>query len=397
MAGPLIGIRVLDLGRFIACPFCGMLLADLGAEVIRIERPGGAEDRTMGFLTPYGVSYSFANQNRNKKGITLNFERSDIGRKILYELARYSDVIIQNFSPDAARNLGITYENFKVVKPDIIFAQVSAFGYYGPYQNRIGFDQIAKAMSGSMTVSGFSERPTKEQVPHIDYTTAAFTALGVVSALFHRQKTGEGQIIDTNLFQTGITYIAPYIGEWEVGQKKRERSGNRAQFIGPSDLYLTKDGRWVMLAIITNSIWRRFCKHIQREDLMNDPRFKDDYSRWEYRELIDKTVADWVASYTAEEIITQAETIPIPAGICYEQNEIAHDPHVVASEYLTDIIFPDGSGKMPVTGSPVRLSATATKVERSFPSLGQNNEEIYCNLLGYSIEDLQKFQENGVI
>jgi crotonobetainyl-CoA:carnitine CoA-transferase CaiB-like acyl-CoA transferase len=397
MAGPLTGIRVLDLGRFIACPFCGMLLADLGAEVIRIERPGGAEDRTMGFLTPYGITYSFANQNRNKKGITLNFERSDIGRKILYELVRFSDVVIQNFSPDAARGLGITYEKLRVVKPDIIFAQVSAFGYSGPYQNRIGFDQIAKAMSGAMTVSGFPEHPTKEQLPHIDYTTATFTALGVVAALFHRQKTGEGQMIDTSLFQTGITYMAPYIGEWEIGQKRRERSGNRAQFIGPSDLYRTKDGRWVMLAIITNSIWRRFCKHIQREDLVNDPRFKDDYNRWEHRDIIDKTVADWVVAHTAEEIITQAETIPIPAGICYEQNEIANDPQVIASECLTDIQFPDGSGKMPVTNTPLRLSATPTKVERSFPGLGQNNEEIYCNLLGYSFEDLQKLKKQGVI
>lgn len=397
MAGPLTGIRVLDLGRFIACPFCGMLLADLGAEVIRIERPGGAEDRTMGFQTPYGTSYSFANQNRNKKGITLNFERSDAGRRILYELARFSDVVIQNFSPDAARGLGITYENFKAVKPDIIFARVSAFGYTGPYRNRIGFDQIAKAMSGAMTVSGFAGCPTKEQVPHIDYTTAAFTALGVVSALFNRQKTGEGQMIDTSLFQTGITYMAPYVGEWEVAQKKRERSGNRAQFIGPSDLYRAKDGRWVMLAIITNSIWRRFCKHIRREDMANDPRFKDDYSRWEHRDIIDKSVADWVAAHTAEEIIAQAETIPIPAGICYEQSEIFHDPQVIAGECLTDISFPDGSGSMPVTNVPLHLSATPAKVERSFPGLGQNNEEIYGGLLGYSIEHLQELEKDGII
>lgn len=397
MAGPLSGIRVLDLGRFIACPFCGMLLADLGAEVIRIERPDGAEDRTMGFLTPCGITYSFANQNRNKKGVTLNFERSDIGRKILYELVHYSDVVIHNFSPDAARGLGLTYENFKAIKPDIIYAQVSAFGYSGPYQNRIGFDQIAKAISGAMTVSGFPERPTKEQVPHIDYTTATFTALGVVSALFHRQKTGEGQMIDTSLLQTGITYMAPYIGEWEVAHKKRERSGNRAQFIGPSDLYRTKDGRWVMLAIITNSIWRRFCKYIKREDLLNETRFKDDYSRWEHREIIDKTVADWVATYTAEEIIAQAETIPIPAGICYEQNEIAHDPQVIASECLTDVQFPDGSDTMPVTNTPLHLSVTPTKVERSFPGLGQDNQEIYCNLLRYSIEDLHNLKKQGVI
>lgn len=397
MTGPLSGIRVLDLGRFIACPFCGMLLADLGAEVIRIERPGGAEDRTMGFMTPYGTSYTFANQNRNKKGITLDFERSEKGRQILYELLRHADVVIQNFSPDAARGLGITYENFKAIKPDIIFAQVSAFGYSGPYQNRIGFDQIIKAMSGAMAVSGFPEYPTKEQVPHIDYTTASFTALGVVSALFHRQKTGEGQMIETSLFQTGVTYMATYIGEWEVAQKKRERIGNRTHFLGPSDLYRAKDGRWVMLAIITNSIWRRFCRYIKREDLINNPDFSRDYDRWENRDIIDKVVADWVAAHTSEEIIAEAEKIPIPAGICYEESEVARDPQVVAGQYLIDVPFPDGSGKMPVTNVPLHLSTTPTKVERSFPGLRENNEEIYCGLLGYSQEDLEKLEKDGII
>jgi crotonobetainyl-CoA:carnitine CoA-transferase CaiB-like acyl-CoA transferase len=266
MTGPLAGIRVLDLGRFIACPFCGMLLADLGADVIRIEKPGGTEDRFMGLLTPAGSSYSFANQNRNKRGITLNFERNEKGKQILHELVRHSDVVIQNFSPAAARAIGVTYEEFKAIKPDIIFARVSAFGYSGPYQERIGFDQIAKAMSGAMAISGFQERPTKEQPPHIDYTTATLTTVGVIAALYYRQRTGEGQIVDTSLLQTAITYTSPYVGEWEVSKVLRQRTGNRAQFIGPSDLYRTKDGRWVMLALITNSIWRRFAKYIGRED-----------------------------------------------------------------------------------------------------------------------------------
>jgi crotonobetainyl-CoA:carnitine CoA-transferase CaiB-like acyl-CoA transferase len=397
MAGPLKGIRVLDLGRFIACPFAGMLLADLGAEVIRIEKPGGTEDRFMGFLTPAGCSYNFANLNRNKLGITLNFERNETGRNILYELVRRSDVVIHNFSPDAARGLGITYENFKTVKRDIIFAQVSAFGYTGPYQNRIGFDQIVKGMSGAMAVSGFPERPTKEQVPHIDYMTATLTALGVVAAVYHRQKTGEGQMVDTTLLQTGVTLMASYIGEWETGGQKRERTGNRTQFIGPSDLYRTKDGRWVMLAIITNSIWRRFCRHIGREDLAADPRFKDDYARWEHRDIIDTVVADWAGSLTAEELVAQAEKVPIPAGICYEQSEVARDPQVMARECLTTVQFPDGSGSMPMTNAPLQLSATPLTVERSFPEVGQHNGEVYGKLLGFTPAYIEKLQGGGVI
>jgi crotonobetainyl-CoA:carnitine CoA-transferase CaiB-like acyl-CoA transferase len=397
MAGPLAGIRVLDLGRFIAVPFCGMLLADLGAEVIRIEKPGGTEDRTMGFLTPAGTSYSFANQNRNKKGITLNFERSEKGRQILFELVRRSDAVIHNFSPEAARGLNLTYEHFKAIRPDIIYAQVSAFGYSGPYQHRIGFDQIIKAMSGAMAVSGFPDVPTKEQVPHVDYLTATFTAVGVIAALYHRQKTGEGQMVDATLLQTGVTYMAPYLGEWELGKMRRIRNGNRTQFIGPSDSYRTKDGRWVMLAIITNSIWRRFAKHIGREDLANDPKYKDDYARWQNRDVIDKAVADWVAAHTAEEIIAQAEKIPIPAGICYEQMEVANDPQVKAGEMLTQVALPGGSGTMPVTNVPVHLSATPAKVERSFPAVGEHNQEIYGNLLEFTDKYLKELEKEGVI
>lgn len=397
MAGALAGIRVLDLGRFIAAPFCGMLLADLGAEVIRIEKPGGTEDRFMGFLTPAGCSYSFANQNRNKKGITLNFERSEKGKQVLFELAKHSDVIIHNFSPEAARGLGVTYEDFKAVKPDIIFAQVSAFGDSGPYQHRIGFDQIVKAMSGAMSVSGFPDIPTKEQVPHIDYLTACLTAVAVVTALYHREKTGQGQMIDMALLQTGVTYMAPIIGEWETGQKKRPQTGNRTQFLGPSDSYRTKDGRWVMLAIITNSIWRRFCRHIGRDDLANDPRFESDYARWEHRDIIDPVVAEWVAGRTAAEVIAAAEKIPIPAGICYDQTEVAHDPQVIARQMLIDVPLPGGAGKMPVTNAPIRMSATPTSVERGFPGVGEHNEAVYGEILGYTKAQISQMEKEGMI
>jgi crotonobetainyl-CoA:carnitine CoA-transferase CaiB-like acyl-CoA transferase len=397
MAGALDGIRVLDLGRFIACPFCGILLADMGAEVIRIERKGGGEDRFLGFLSPAGYSYGFSNQNRNKKGITLNFERDEKAKSILFELAKRSDVVIQNFSPEAARSVGIVYENFKAVKPDIIYAQISAFGYSGPYQHRIGFDQIMKALSGAMSISGFPDIPTKEQTPHVDYMTACLTAVGVVSALYHREKTGQGQAIDTTLLQTAVTLMAANIGEWEIGRKIRPQAGNRSQFLGPADLYRAKDGRWVMLCIITNSIWRRFCQYLKREDLLTDPRFKTDYDRWEQRDIIDPIVSQWVASMTADEVIAEAEKIPIPAGHCYDQTEVYHDPQVQAGEMFIEAPFPDGSGKIPVSNSPLKMSATPLKIERSFPSVGQHNEEIYTGVLGYTRKQVAKLEEEGVI
>ena len=397
MPGPLNGIRVLDLGRFIACPFCGMLLADLGAEVIRVERPGGAQDRYLGLLSPSGDAYGFTNQNRNKKAVSLNFERNEKAREILGELVKQSDVVIENFSPAAAEAMGLTYENLKSIKKDIIFAHISAFGPDGPYSHRLGFDQIGKAMSGAMAVSGFPGPPTKEQPPHIDYMTACLTAVGVVSALFHRQKTGEGQMIDTALLQTGVTLMAPILTEWETGGEQRRQTGNRGPWLGPADLYKTKDGRWIFIALITNSIWRRFCEHIGREDLSADPRFHSDMARWQHREILDPVVSEWVAAHTAEEIIAVADKIPIPCGICYEQTEVAHDPQVKAREMLTEVPTPDGKSKVVVTGLPLRMSATPTEIVRSFPAVGQHNEEIYCGLLSYSREDLTNLEADGII
>ena len=337
------------------------------------------------------------NQNRNKKCISLNFEKNSKAREILNELIKRSDVLIENFSPEAAKFMEITYDNLKKTKPDIIFAHVSAFGPTGPYSHRLGFDQVARAISGSMSVSGFPGPPTRDQVAWADYSTACLTTVGVVSALFHRQKTGEGQMIDTALLQTAVTYMAPTISEWETGGFLREQTGNRGPWTGPTDLYKTKDDRWVFLAIVTDSIWRRFCQFIGREELSTDPRFHNDLARWEYRHILDPVVSDWVASQTAEEVIATAEKIPIPCGICYEQTEVASDPHIKEREMLTKVPAHDGSGDVVVTGVPIRMSRTPLEIKRPFPAIGQHNEEIYGGLLGYSQEDLVKLRDEGVI
>ena len=396
MAGPLAEVRVLELGRFVACPYSGMLLADLGAEVIRVERSTGNEDRFVGLQGPSGYTYSFVNQNRNKKGISLNFERNDKAREILNELVKRSDVVTENFSPAAAEAMVITYDYFKAVKPDIIFAHVSAFGPTGPYSHRLGFDMIAKAMSGSMTISGPPGDPCRDQVFYIDYSTACLTALGVLAALYHRQITGQGQMIDTALLQTAVTYMSLTISAWETGKIFQEQVSNRTCWIGPSDLFRTKDGKWLFLAIITNTIWRRFCRFIGREDLATDLRFQSDLARWEHRHILDPVVSEWVASQTAEEVIAAAEKIPIPCGICYNQTEVAHDPHIKALEMLAQVPCPDGS-KATVTGIPLKMSGTPLKIERSFPAIGEHNEEIYCGLLGYSLENLARLKAEGVI
>jgi len=397
MAGALVGIRVLDLGRFVACPFCGMLLADMGAEVIRVERPGGGEDRYVGLITPSGDGYLFVNRNRNKKAISLNFERNEKAREILYELIKHSDVVIENFSPEAVKAMGITYDDLKKIKSDIVYAHISAFGPSGPYSHRLGFDPIAQAMSGAMAITGFPGPPLRTQIPWVDYSTACLATVGVVTALFHRERTGEGQMIDTSLLQTAVAYMAPYISEWETGKTLRGQLGNRGYWTGPGDLYQTKDKKWVILAIPTNSLWRRFCRSISREDLATDPRFQSDMARWEYREIIDPVVSEWVASQNAEELMAAAEQIPLPCGVYHELTEVADHPQVKAREMLSRVSSYNDGGEILVTGIPVRMSVTTPKIVRSFPAIGEHNEEIYGGILGYSQEYQARLRTEGVI
>jgi crotonobetainyl-CoA:carnitine CoA-transferase CaiB-like acyl-CoA transferase len=337
------------------------------------------------------------NQNRNKKAISLNIERSDRAREILNELVKRSDVVIENFSPEAAKAFGITYENLKAIKTDIIFAHVSAFGSTGPYSHRLGFDPIGKAMSGSLSVSGFPGPPTKEQSPHVDYLTGCLTALGVVSAVYHRDRFGEGQMIDTALLQSAVTFMAPIISEWETGKKRRVQTGNRIPWMGPNDVYQTKDGKWIVLVLITDGIWKRFCKFIGRDDLLDDPRFHNELSRSKHHDILDPVVSEWVSSQTAEELTVAAEKIPIPCALCYEQTEVAGDSQVQFLEMLAEVPAPDGKSKATVTGIPLRMSGTPLKIERSFPMVGEHNEEIYCDILGFTLDDLVRLKEEGVI
>ena len=410
MAGALDGVRVLDLGRVLAGPYSATLLADLGAEVIRVE-PCDVEDRRPEDwekfkqkyperLTHYGDVWGYAYLHRNKKAISLNFmgrkEANVKARKILNELVKHADVVVHNFSLGAAQDMGITYDNFKAIKPDIIFAQVTGFGSTGPYKNRVGYDPVAKAMAGIMLLSGPPGPPIRDAISYVDFGTAMLTTIGVVTALYHRQKTGEGQMIETALLRTALQYAGSYILAWETARLPHERAGNQPFGIGPSNTFQTKDGRWVYISMLSNRIWRRFCRFIGREDLATDPRLQNEWDRWLNRDITYPVVTEWVASQTVEEVMATAQKIPIPCGICYEINEVAKDPHIKETGMLTEVPGPDGT-KFLVTNPPLKMSATPPKIERPSPGKGEHNKEIYCGLLDYSHEDLKKLEEEGVI
>lgn len=392
------GIRVLDFGRFIACPFCGMILADMGAEVIRIERPGGEEDRTTGLLGANGENVHYPSYARNKKGITLNLLGNEKGRGVLRDLVKCSDVVIQNFSPGAAELMGITYDNLKAAKPDIIFVAISCYGSYGPYSQRIGFDPIAQTMSGAAAITGFPDNPpTRSQVPWVDYSTALFATVGTLLALRHRDSTGEGQMVDVALLQTAVTFMAPIIAESEVLGRVRQRLGNRGWYMGPSDLYPCQDG-WVYISTIMDTVWRRLLKAVGHEELLDDPELYNDFQRFEHRDRIDPKIAEWTAQRTVDEVVAKMEEARIPCGRYYSVDEVPHDPHVQARDMLeyVDMEYP-GLERVPLCGVPIKLSETPGSIERRAPRVGEHNDEIYRALLDYSEAKVDELKALGVI
>lgn len=391
------GIRVLDLSRHISGPHGASLLADLGAEVIRIERPGGEEDRYMGLQGPSGDGFMFLNQARNKKAVTLNLVAGGEALSLFLELVKRSDVLIHNFSTGAVEQMGISYERLRSVNKALVYAEITGFGSSGPYARRLGFDQIAQAMSGAMHLTGFPDTPPqRSEVRYVDFAAGAYAALGVVTALYQRRLTGEGQKVETNLLQTGVVLNAMAISEYETAGKKRSRIGNRSWYTGPSDLYRSRDGRWVYVSLVTKGLFRRFCTLIGREDLAERPDLETDYQRFQKRDEIDVLVKNWVAERDARACEEELYNARLPCGIVNDVDEVASDPQVACSNALVDVKL-SGGEKLKLAGIPVGLSRNPGAVTRPPPATGEHNREIYRGLLGINDEDLNRLIEEGIV
>jgi len=391
------GIRVLDLGRFVAAPFAATLLADFGAEVIRVERSQGEEDRYVGLPIASGDTFTYLNIGRNKKAISLNFMTNKTALQILMELTGKSDVFLHNFSPGAVKRIGIDYEKIRTVNPRIIYAESSAFGSTGPYAERLGFDQIAQAISGAMEITGFEDSPpVREHVPYVDFSTAALTAFGIASALFQRTLTGKGMKVETSLLKTAVATNCMAISEYEVTGKKRTRIGNRSWYASPADTYRTKDGRWLYLSTVTKGLFLRWCRLIKREDLLDRPDLATEYDRFQHRDELDALVREWMAERSSEEAQSELRQARLPYCLVYDLPHVARDPQVISEEAMIDLDCGE-LGKLTLCGTPIRFSAAPKAIKLPPPRVGEHNKDIYCSLLGYSEEALVKLKEEGVI
>jgi len=388
-AGPLSGIRVLDFGRFIAGPFCATLLGDLGAEVIRIERIDGGEDRWFTPVTDDGQGAMFLQVGRNKRCLTLNPLKPD-GAQVLKRLVVTADVVVANLPPKTLSAMGLDYESLKAVKSDIILTTVNAFASGGPYSDRVGFDALAQAMSGNLHLSGEAEQPTRAFVPYVDFATAALSAFSTLAALRHRDQTGEGQVLEGALLKTALTMMNSVLIEQDVKKVDRVATMNRGQWNGPSDVFRTQDG-WIMCLAIGAQQFSRWCDMVGQSELVDDPRFTDDLARGDHGEALSNIMMTWCQSRTQDEVLSAMDDAKIPAGPVYSPQQALDDEHIQALNFLKTVDYPTATQSIPTADFPVSMSASRAEIRHRAPMLGEHTDEILVEL-GYdaaSIEDLR--------
>jgi crotonobetainyl-CoA:carnitine CoA-transferase CaiB-like acyl-CoA transferase len=391
---PLSGIRVIDFGRFIAGPYCAMLLADMGADVIRVDRRHGSEDRYIAAITESGEGGGFLSLNRNKRNLTLDTSKPE-SAEIIRRLVKGADVVVANLPNNVLKSMRLDYKSLKATKPDIILARISTFGPDGPYANRVGFDTVAQAMSGAMGLTGFPSAPVRDIVPFEDYGTALHTAFGVMVALYHRAQTGEGQIVDGSLLATGVTYVQGLLAERYVLGIERRQLGNTSFYAAPSDAYQTKDG-WIVVSAVGNDMFGRWARLVGREDFIGDPRFGTDQLRADNRTAIADAMNNWLATRTTEQAIAELEKARVPAGPVLDLQQVLDDPQVKARELLRYVDHPGAAKPVPLADTAVRLSATPGGIRHRAAALGEHTDEVLREI-GYSDAEITKLREAEVV
>lgn len=394
MSSLLSDVRVLDFGRYIAGPYCATLLGDLGADVIRIEKVNGSEDR---FVSPVGADGDGAllmQLGRNKRGMTLDPMKPE-GREIVRRLAATADVVVANLPADTLTAMGLDYDSLRAVRPDIILTMISAFGSTGPYARRVGFDGLGQAMSGSMHLTGAPDQPVKAYAPFVDFGTAGLAAFGTMAALLERRRSGKGQIVESSLFSTALNMMNATAIEQAVLRRDRTATLNRSQTSGPGDTFRTRDG-WVLVHTVGAPLFRRWAELMGEESWLEDPRFKDDISRGDNGAIISERLARWCAERTTREVLDAMEEARLPAGPVLSPQQALDDPHVAARGLLQPVDYPGLPAPAPLMRTPVELSETPGAIRRRAPTLGEHTGEI-MESLGYSPEAVAALRERRVV
>lgn len=394
MAGVLDGIRVLDFGRYIAGPYCAALLAEHGAEVIRIEKRGGSEDRFVAPVGAGGEGALFLQMNRNKLSMTLDPMTED-GQEIVRRLVGTADVVVANLPPETLKAMRLDYESLVAIKPDVILTTSSAYGPSGPYADRVGFDGVGQVMSGAAYMTGEPGRPYRAAVPWVDFGTALHCAFGTMAALLARSVSGKGQKVEGALLATAVTFTNALLLEQAVISVNRVPTGNRGQTSAPSDLFRTRDG-WIICLVIGEPLFRRWARLMGEPHWLEDPRFKDDIARGDHGEVISERMQRWCAERGSAEALETLGRARIPAAPVLTQQQALEDPQVAALGLLQPVDYPGLPRPAPVAKVPVWLSQTPGSIRRRAPLLGEHTEEIMA-ALGYDRAAIEELRRKAVI
>jgi crotonobetainyl-CoA:carnitine CoA-transferase CaiB-like acyl-CoA transferase len=389
------GIKVLDLSRALAGPYCTMMLADMGAEVIKVEMPGTGDDsRAWGPPFVEGESAYFMSINRNKKSITLDMKGSK-AIEIIMKLIKGSDVLVENFRPGAMERLGLAYQQVKAMNPRLVYCSISGFGQNGPYRMLPGFDQVLQGMGGLMSITGEPDGPpVKVGVPIADITAGMFAAYGIAIALFTREKTGSGQMVDISLLDSQVALLTYRAGSFFASGEIPKRIGSGHPVIVPYQAFKARDV-YINIAVGNDQLWGKFCKAVGLEGIVNDPRFATNAKRVQNRDEVVKAVGDLIATKNGEEWLKILTEAGIPCGPIYTVDKIFSDPQVIHRQMVTELHHPK-AGTIKVTGNPVKLSDTPGEPSVAPPLLGQHTQEVLEGL-GYSAKEIEELKQAKLI
>lgn len=394
---PLEGIRVLDVSRVLAGPFCTMILGDLGAEVIKVEEPvKGDETRSWGPPFIDGESAYYLSINRNKKSITVNLKSKE-GVEIIYKLAEKSDIFIENFRPGVTERLGIDYESIRKINPKIIYCSISGFGQTGPYRDYPAYDLLIQAMSGFMSITGEESRPpVRIGVALFDIGAAMYAAIAIIAALYRREKSGIGERIDISLLDTGVSWLTYMAMNYFATGENPRRMGSAHPSIVPYQCFRDRNGRYFAVAVGNDEHWRKLCKALGREEWINDERYITNSSRVRNREKLLEELNKIFESNTREYWIRVLMEYSVPCAPVNEVSEILSDPQVIHREMVKEIYHPK-LGLIKQLGIPIKYENTKLEIKDPPPTLGQHTEEVLMEILGYEKDKILELKKRGVI
>ena len=394
---PLHGVRIIDAGTMVAGPFCAVLLADLGADVIKIEHPRHGDGQRKLEPIKDGVALWWKAIGRNKRCITLDLGKPQ-GAEVFKDLVRDRDAVVENYRPGTFERWGIGYDVLKSINPGLVLLRVSGFGQTGPYRNRPGFGRVAEAIGGLTNLIGEADGPPMSPgYPLGDLISGLFGAMSVMVALYHRAlHGGEGQTIDLALYEAVFRLLDFDAIQFDQLGTVHRRTGNQSAYVAPSSTYRTRDGSYLTMAASTQSVWLRVCRAIGREDLVTDPRFADNQSRVAHSDEINGIVDDWIAQRSREEVAEQFERHEVAFSPIYDIGDIFRDVHIRAREAMVRVGDPE-LGEAVVQNVVPRFSATPGSVDFLGPAAGHHNEEVYGGELGYSKAKLNELRALQVI